>query len=69
MHKAHKLMAHNVRSHETGILREMWGTHRSNYKEYYMLTHDTVHTGRNSNVLQEHVASIFSIPWGLRQHI
>jgi len=47
MHNAHKLMAHNVQSHETGILCEIWGTHRSNYKEYYTLTRDTVHNGRN----------------------
>lgn len=50
MHNAHKLMAPNVWSHETGILCEMWGTHRSNYKEYYILTHNTVHTARNSYV-------------------
>jgi hypothetical protein len=49
MHNAHKLMVHNVWSHKTGILCEMWGTHRSDYKEYYTLTHDTVHTARNSD--------------------
>jgi hypothetical protein len=69
MHNAHKLMAQNVQSHESGILCEMWGTHRSNYKEYYTLRDDTVHTGSNLDVLQEHAASIISIPWGLRQHI
>jgi len=60
MHNAHKLMAHNILSHETSILCEMWGTHRSNYKEYN--THVTLHTGRHLDVMQEHDASIFSIP-------
>jgi hypothetical protein len=62
MHNAHKLIADNVRSHETGILCEMWGTHCNNYKEYYTLTCDTQHIGRNLDALQELADSIFSIP-------